>query len=56
MNQGILLAYVKSCASGSLGATDCGPIWQLGVIVTLLLAAVVTLAWLQLRRPPAEKA
>ena len=49
-NQSVVLAYVQSCASGALGAAECGPIWQLGVIAVLLVAAIVTLAVLQLRR------
>jgi hypothetical protein len=56
-NQRVVLEYVQSCAGGSLGMAECGPIWQLGVIATLLLAAIVTLALLQFRtRPPAAKA
>jgi hypothetical protein len=47
-----VLAYVESCASGSLGAADCGPIWQLAVIGALLLIALATLLLLQLRHIP----
>lgn len=55
-DQGLVLVYVQSCASGALGAAECGPIWQLGVIAALLVIAIVTLAVMQLRRPAAEKA
>ena len=55
-SQGIVLAYVQSCASGALGAADCGPIWQLGVIAALLLIAIVALAALQFRRTSTERA
>jgi len=54
-SQGLVLEYVKSCASGALGAADCGPIWQLGVIAALLLLAIAALALLQLRRPQDRK-
>jgi hypothetical protein len=56
VKQGIVLWYVQSCANGTLGASDCGPIWQLGVIAALLLLAVVALVVLQFRKPQAEKA
>ena len=49
-DQGLVLAYLQSCVSGALGAADCGPIWQLGVIAVLLFLAIVTLALLHLRR------
>jgi hypothetical protein len=55
-DQGFVLAYVQSCASGALGATECGPIWQLGVIAGLLLVSIATLAILQLRRPQPDAA
>ena len=55
-NQALVLAYVQSCASGALSASECGPIWQLGVIAGLLVVAIVTLAVLQFRRPQAGKA
>ena len=50
-DQGLVLAYLQSCVSGALGAADCGPIWQLGIIAGLLLISIVVLAVLQLRRP-----
>lgn len=49
-NQELVLAYVESCTSGTLAAADCGPIWQLLVIGTLLVISVATLLLLQLRR------
>jgi hypothetical protein len=48
--QGILISYVESCTNGSLGMSECGPIWQLGVIAALLFAAIATLAVLQFRK------
>jgi hypothetical protein len=50
-DQGLVLAYVQSCANGALGMAECGPIWQLGVIAGLLVIALIALAVLQLRRP-----
>jgi hypothetical protein len=55
-DQGLVLAYVQSCASGALGMTECGPIWQLVVIGGLLVVALIALALLQFRRPQAESA
>lgn len=55
-DQGLVLAYVQACAGGTLGASECGPIWQLGVIAALLVAAILTLAVLQLRRPSIQGA
>ena len=53
-DQGLVLAYVQSCANGVLGMTECGPIWQLGVIAGLLVTALMVLAVLQFRRPPLQ--
>lgn len=44
-----VLMYIQSCTSGKLGVSDCGPIWQLGVIAALLLVAIVMLLVLRLR-------
>jgi hypothetical protein len=52
-NPEFIVAYVSACTRGALGVGDCGPVWQLGVIVALLLAAVVALVILRLRREPA---
>ena len=46
---GIIIEYVRSCTAGALRMSDCGPVWQLGVIAALLVAAVVTLVILRLR-------
>jgi hypothetical protein len=50
--QALILNLVQSCISGRLGMSDCGPIWQLGVIAVFLLVAVVTLLALRLRSSP----
>jgi hypothetical protein len=41
--------YVQACASGRLAMTECGPIWQMGVIAALLVLAVAALLFLRLR-------
>ena len=46
---GIIIEYVRSCTAGALGASDCRPVWQLGVIAAFLVAAIVTLVILRLR-------
>jgi len=48
-SQAIVLAYIQSCTSGKLALSDCGPIWQLLVIVTFLLIAIATLVVLRMR-------
>lgn len=53
----LILHYVQSCASGRLGLSDCGPIWQLGVIAALIVAAVFALLVIRFHaRPAPEKA
>jgi len=55
--QNFIMTYVQSCASGKLGLSDCGPIWQMAVIAVFLLVAVATLLVLRLRsRTEPEKA
>jgi hypothetical protein len=44
-----IFSYIQSCASGKLGPSDCGPIWQLGVIAAFLLAAILALLVLRVR-------
>jgi len=46
---GIIIEYVRLCTAGALGMSDCGPVWQLGVIAAFLVVAVVTLVILRLR-------
>ena len=48
-DRGIVIEYVRSCTAGSLGVSDCGPVWQLGVIAALLVIAIVALVVLRLR-------
>ena len=45
----MVLELMNACTSGRLGVSDCGPVWQLGVIAVLLVVMVTTLAALRLR-------
>jgi len=47
--QNLILSYIQACTSGRLGMSDCGPIWQLGVIAALLLIAVIALLAMRFR-------
>jgi hypothetical protein len=38
-----LISYVQDCASGKVAFNDCGAVWQFGVIVFLLVAAILLL-------------
>lgn len=46
--------YVRSCASGNLASTDCGPLWQFGAMVVLLVFAIVAFLVLVIVRARAE--
>ena len=48
-DRGIIVEYVRSCTAGSLGVSDCGPVWQLSIIAAFLVAAITTLVVLRLR-------
>ena len=48
-DRGIVIEYVRSCTAGALGMSDCGPVWQLGVIAGFLVLAIATLVVLRLR-------
>ena len=41
--------YLHSCVDGKLTLSDCGPAWQMLVIVVLLVLAVFMLAALRFR-------
>lgn len=47
--QNFVLSYVQACASGRLPFTECGPMWQLAVIMVLLLLAVAVLVAIRVR-------
>lgn len=48
-DRGIIIEYVRSCTAGALGTSDCGPVWQLGIIAAFLVLAITTLVVLRLR-------
>jgi hypothetical protein len=51
-----ILTYVQACTSGNLSFSDCGPIWQLGIIAALLVVAAICLIALRIRpREPTEQ-
>jgi hypothetical protein len=42
-SENFILSYVHACAGGKLAFAECGPVWQLGIIATLLTAAIMFL-------------
>lgn len=46
-NLAFITTYLDSCASSKLPLADCGPAWQMLVIVVLLVLAISTLAVLR---------
>lgn len=55
-DRGIIIEYVRSCTGGALGMSDCGPVWQLGIIAAFLMAAIVALVILRVRAAAAARA
>lgn len=47
--QNFILSYVQSCASGRIALSDCGPVWQMGVIAGLLVISVAALLFVRFR-------
>ena len=47
-NLNFVVTYVQQCTGGKLALTECGPVWQMGVIAVLLVAAVAFLIGLRL--------
>ena len=43
-----LINYVYGCSTGALKMGDCGPVWQMAVIITLLIAAIGALVVMRL--------
>ena len=50
VGENFLIGYVKTCTSGQLPLSECGPVWQLGIIGVLLVLAVLTLVALRIGR------
>jgi hypothetical protein len=47
-SQDFLISYINGCATGAVKIGECGPVWQLGVILTLLAVAVGALIVMRL--------
>lgn len=47
-SQTFIVSFIQYCTSGALSRSECGPVWQMMVIATLLLLAIVTLIVLRL--------
>ena len=45
----MVVQMVNACTSGQLRAADCGPVWHLGIIATLVVTLVVALLVMRLR-------
>jgi len=50
----MVATYVQSCTGGKLALSDCGPVWQLGIIAVLLLSAITALIVLRIRSLAAQ--
>lgn len=48
-DQNFILSYVQYCASGRLALSECGPVWQMGVIAGFLVLSVAALLFLRIR-------
>lgn len=50
--QNFILGYMKDCVGGTLRFSDCGPVWQVGIIAVLLVLAILALILLRWRGGP----
>jgi hypothetical protein len=48
-SQQFIIGYVEACANGRLPLSECGPVWQLGVIGLFLVFAILSLVVLRAR-------
>ena len=44
-----VMGYLQACTGGQLPMSECGPVWQLGIIAALLISAIAVLTVLRLR-------
>ena len=51
----MLWTFVEACARGRLPFAECSPVYQMAVICTLLVIAVVVLVLRLRRKPPARQ-
>lgn len=47
--QDFIVVYVQACTGGKLPLSECGPVWQLGVIAVLMVSAIAVLMALRMR-------
>ncbi len=47
--QNFIVGYIQACAGGKLPFSECGPVWQLFLIVAFLVAAIAALFVLRMR-------
>lgn len=47
--QNFILAYLQACTGGKLALSECGPIWQFGVIAVLLVSTISVFIVLRIR-------
>ncbi|MDH5535490.1 MAG: hypothetical protein OEZ08_07970 [Betaproteobacteria bacterium] len=45
----LIVQYVSSCFDGALSVSECGPVWQLGIIVVLLVVFIAGFIVLRMR-------
>jgi hypothetical protein len=38
-----VVTYLQACTSGNLPLSECGPVWQLGIIAVLVVSAIIVL-------------
>jgi maltodextrin utilization protein YvdJ len=47
--QNFIISYVQACTGGKLPFSECGPIWQMFLILAFLVAAIAVLLVLRMR-------
>jgi H+/Cl- antiporter ClcA len=47
--QNFIVNYIQACTGGKLPFSECGPIWQMFVILAFLVAAIAVLLVLRMR-------
>jgi hypothetical protein len=48
-NDAFVLNYVNACTTSKLPLSECGPVWQIGIIGFLLISAIAVLVVLRVR-------
>jgi hypothetical protein len=42
-------SYLQMCGTGKLPLSDCGPVWQIGIIAVILTSAIALLIVLRIQ-------